>query len=59
MIFSRHASMNVIYMPYTLSKNVAPYPPKSDSNLLPENTEKGQLSGRTNEALVMFTEDSE
>ena len=44
MIFSRHASMNVIYMSYTLSKNVARYPLKFDSNLLPENTENG-LSG--------------
>ena len=59
LMFSRHVSVNVIYIPYTLSKNVARYPPKSDSNLLPENTEKGLPSGRTNETLVMFTEDSE
>ena len=59
MMFSRHASVNVTYMPYTLSKDVARYSPKSDSNLLPENTEKGLSSGRTYETLVMFTEDSE
>ena len=56
---SRHAFTDVIYMPYTLSKNVAQFPPKFDSNLLPENTEKGLSSGRINEALVVFTEDSE
>ena len=59
MMFSRHASMNVIYMPYTPSKNVARYPPKFDSNLLPENPEKGLSRGRINETLVMFTGDSE
>ena len=50
--------MNVVYVPH-LSKHTARCPPKSDSNLLPENTEKGLPSGRTNETLVMFTGDSE
>ena len=56
---SRHAFTDVIYVPYTLSKNVAQYPPEFDSSLLPENTEKGLSSGRISEALEVFTEDSE
>lgn len=58
MMFSRHISMNVVYVPH-LSKHTARCPPKSDSNLLPENTEKGLPSGRTNQTLVMFTGDPE
>ena len=58
MMFSRYASMIVIYMPDTLSKNAAPYPLKFDSNLLRENTANGLSGGRMSETPVMFTEDS-
>ena len=58
MMFSRHTSMNVVYVPH-FSKHTARCPPNSDLNLLPENTEKGLPSGRINETLVMFTGDSE